>query len=656
MISKVMRSCCAGLLVAWAVTAGAAAPPARTAKGRAGGARRIAFLGLRPTADAALGQTAIAQLPDAQRLRSVAESVVEVLTGAHVLGHDDLRAALGRTYLVDLFDCRGDAACQLRVAAPLARDRVRTAVVGDYHADGASLRVRVRRLDLAAMRVTEETSFSLDRGAAESLAPWHEALRPLFQDTGRLRIVANVADASCALDGQPCEPSPEGLLEVQEGEHVIELTKEGYRRASRVVVLKRGDESRVAIALEELPVQLQKAPDPSARLPTFAAPTEETQVQPFGSIRLAMLVDDVNDGEREDIWVPPEGTTRERSVVFYPRPAVIGLGMQAPRGESGWDLRGGFGLALVRGDLPEFDSAFAELVKPEAGFRVMLGWGAPIVSGLTAGTLTLPEGFGDLAPGMVGVTFSKSFGPVVLEAFVGKHKGMFNADPEERAATPLPFGAARIAYVDEAISGRLYGEDYPLTVSLSGIYGEERVGLSAEREAVAGVNNRANPPPPSPQWVEPMLEDLPVWLASAELFVPFGEVASFASEAWYGQSVHRFEGALWQVPRLDPATGRHTALRSAGGWAQLSLNMGESFEFRLVAGVDRIVDGMGSGVAPDDAPGILENRLAALNGVWYLLGHLTLGIQLHAVQTVYDDPALGTPRVVGAALTSRLTF
>jgi hypothetical protein len=645
----------AALTLALATTAGAAGPGGGRAPGPAGGTRRIAFLGLRPAADAALGQTAIAQLPEAQRLRAVAENVVEILTGARVLRHDDLRAALGRTYLVDLFDCRGDVACQLRVASPLARAGVVTAVVGDYYADGGTLKMRIRRLDLSAQRLAGEASFAPDRGAAETLTPWEEALRPLFQDTGRLRIVANVAGATCTLDGGPCAPSPEGVLEVQEGEHVLELTKEGYRRASRVVTVKRAQESRVAVALEELPVQPQKAPDPSSRLPTFAAPTEETQVRPFGSIRLAVLYDEVNDGDREDVVVPPKVSAsgapalREGTIVFFPRPAVIGVGLQAPRSASGWELRGGFGLALVRGDLPEFDSAFAELVKPEVGFRIMLGWGAPIVSGLTAGTLTLPEGFGDLAPGLVGVTVSQSLGPVVLEGFVGKQKAMFNAAPERGAASPLPFGAARVAYVDEELMGRLYGADYPLTVSLSGIYGEERVGLAAEREWAEGLGASAFP-------ATPRLEDAPVWAGSAELFVPFGKVASLAGEGYVGQSAHRFEGALWQVPRVDPVTGRHRALRSAGGWAQVAFAPGESFELRLVAGIDRIVDGLGYGLAPGSADGIRENRLAAVNGVWYLLGHLTLGIQLHAVQTVYDDPAQGRPSVLGAAMTSRLTF
>jgi hypothetical protein len=646
------RRLVAALTLALATTAGAAGPRGGRAAAPGGGPRRIAFLGLRPAADAALGQTAIAQLPEAQRLRAVAENVVEILSGATVLRHDDLRAALGRTYLVDLFDCRGELACQLRVASPLARAGVVTAVVGDYYADGAALRVRIRRLDLRALRLAGEASFAPDRGAAETLAPWQEAMRPLFQDTGRLRIVANVAGAACTLDGGPCEPSPEGVLEVQEGEHVLELTKEGYRRASRVVAVKRGEESRVAVALEELPVQVQKAPDPSARLPTFAAPTEETQVRPFGSIRLAVLYDPVNDGDREDVWVPPAGTRREGTVVFFPRPAVIGVGMQAPRRESGWDLRGGFGLALVRGDLPEFDSAFAELVKPESGFRVMLGWGASIVSGLTAGTLTLPEGFGDLAPGLVGVTVSQSLGPVVIEAFVGKQKAMFNAAPAPGAAAPLPFGALRLAYVDEAMMGRLYGADYPLTVSVSGIYGEERVGLAAERDWASALEQASPGAFPG----VPRLEDLPVWAGSAELFLPFGKRASFAGEGYVGQSAHRFEGALWQVPRVDPATGRHRALRSVGGWAQIAFAPVESFELRLVGGIDRIVEGLGYGLAPGGADGIRENRLAAVNGVWYLLGHLTLGIQLHAVQTVYDDPAQGRPSVLGAAMTSRLTF
>ncbi len=631
-----------------------AASAARAAPPRSPEQRRIAFLGLRPAADRALDQTAIAQLGEAQRLRALAENVVEVLTGATVLRHDDLRASLSRTYLVDLFDCRGAVACQLRVAAPLARQRVTIAVVGDYYVDGSTVRIRVRRLDLAAGRLDGEAAFEPERSAAETLAPWQEALRPLFQDSGTLRLVANVADATCTLDGRPCQPSADGTMEVVEGEHVLELSKEGYRRASRVVAVKRGEELRVAVALEELPVQVLKAPDPSARLPTFAAATESTQIAPFGSIRMAILYDDVNEGELEDVRVPPRGTKREGSVVFFPRPAVLGVGMQAPRSESGWELRGGFGMAMVRGDLPEFDSAFAELVKPDSGLKVMLGWGASIVSGLTAGTLTLPEGFGDLAPGLVGVTVSKSFGPVVLEGFVGKHKGMFSAEPETRGATPLPFGAARVAWVDEGRMGRLYGADYPLTVSLSGAYGQERVGLRAEQESVV-ANNEADQPPAVPH-AAPRLEDLPVWVGSVELFVPFGRRASFSAEGWCGEGAHRFEGAVQQAARVDAASGRHHALRSAGGWAQLALNVSESFEVRVVAGSDRILDGLHSGSAPDGADAVSENRLAAVNGVWYLLGHLTLGVQFHAVQTVYDEAALVSPRVVGAALTSRLTF
>jgi hypothetical protein len=628
------------------------AAPALAATPPAKGARAIAFLGLRPATDATLGQTAITQLAEAQRLRTLAENVVEVVTGATVLRHEELRAALGRTYLVELFDCRGDAACQLRVAAPLARQGIVTAVVGDYAADGAVLRIRMRRLDLAGGRVAGEATFAPAKAAAETLEPWQEALRPLFQDTGTLRVVANVEDAACTIDRRPCEPAADGSITIEEGEHVLELSKEGYRRASRVVTVARGVEQRVAVALEELPVQVQKAPDPTARLPTFEPPTDKTQVKPFGSIRLAVLVDDVNLGDREDIVVPPRGTPREGSVVFFPRPAVLGAALQAPRSESGWELRGGLGIGWVRGDLPEFDSAFVELVKPEAGFKLMLGWGPSIVSGLTAGTLTIPEGFGDLNPGLIGITASQSIGPVVVEAFVGKQKSMFNAEAEEGAAAPLPFLAGRLAFVDEEHEGRLYGDDYPLTLSVSGLWGQERVGLAAEQEWVAGVNDAGA----SPAWAAPRVQDLPVWAGSVELFVPFGKVASFAGEAYYGQSAHRLEGALWQVPRYDPVSGRHRPLRSAGGWAQLAGSPIDGFELRLIAGIDRVVDGLAFGVAPGGAPGIRENRLAAAAAVWYLLGHLTLGIQLHAVQTVYDDPALGSPNVVGTALTSRLTF
>lgn len=621
-----------------------AAPGARAAPAPS---RPVAFLGLRPAEDARLSETALAHLPDAQRLRAVAENVVEMLSGSPVLRHDDLRAALGRAYLVELFECRADAACQLRVAAPLRRHGVAVAVVGEYDAAGDPFRIRVRRLDLVKGRVADEVESASRRAAAAALGTWRAALGPAFQDTGSVRIATNVPGAACALDGAPCTPDPDGVLaDVPEGEHVLELSKEGYRRAHRVVAVRRREELRVAIALEELPVQAQKAPDPNARVPTFEAPGERTQVVPYGFLRVALGWDSVNAGDREDpLALPRVGGVEDGGVVVLARPALAGVTVQAPRSDGGWEVRGALAAAWVKDAGPEIDAAFAEVVNEERGLRAMLGLGQPIVSSLTAGTLTLPEGFGDLAAGLVGATLSQSVGPFVLEAFVGRHKSQFSTEADAGGASPGPFGAARIALVSERHVGTLYGEEYPLTLAVSAVRGAVRVGL-AEEQAWAAAEGIA----------APVREDLDVRVASVEAFVPFGRRASLSGEAYVGEEARLLEGALWQAPRVDPVTGRHAALRSAGGWAQLSIAAGPALELRVVAGIDRVLRGLDAGLAPDGGAAIRENRLGAVNAVWYALDQLALGVQVHAVRTEYADAAHGSPTLVGAVATGQLKF
>ncbi|HET8539557.1 MAG TPA: PEGA domain-containing protein [Anaeromyxobacter sp.] len=607
---------------------------------------RVAFLGLRPAQSASFAGTAILKLPEAQRLRAVAENVVETLSGSSVVRHEELRAALGPTYLAELFECAGDAACQLHVAAPLRRKGIAAAFAGDYFAADGGLRIRLRRFDLAQARLADEAAFGLPVAEAESLAPWRAALAAMLQDTGSVRLATNLPDAACTLDGRPCELSAEGVIaRVAEGEHVLELSRPGYRRATRVIAVKRREELRVALALEELPIQAQKAPDPNARVPIFETPGEATRVAAFGAFRLALAWDDQNAGHREDpIALPPAPGVDGGGVVVLPRPSIVGVTVQAPRSESGWQLRGAISLGWVKDPGPEIDSAFAEVVKEEVGFRLMLGFGQGIVSSLTAGTLTTPEGFGDLTAAFAGVTVSKSLGPLVLEGFVGRPVAEFSPSEEPAGSSARPFGAVHLAFVSERHMGRLYGEDYPLTVGISGLYGTERVGLADEQAWAAGAGVAA-----------PALEDVRAWVASVEVHVPLGKRASLAGEAYVGEGAHLLEGALWQAPRVDPATGRHATLRSTGGWAQVSLAAGASVEVRLVAGVDA-VDGLAAGLAPDGAPAVRRNRLAAANVVWFPFEPLALGAQLHAIETAYADAALGTATLLGFVLTSQLKF
>jgi hypothetical protein len=601
-------------------------------------------LGLRPTADASLGATALAQLSDAQKLRQVVESLVEVASGGQVLGHEQLRAGLGRAYLVALFDCLGEATCQVAAARPLRALGVTTAVIGDYHAGEERLHVRLRTLDLVRERVAEESTFDVPRGGAGELAPWRAGLAPLFGETGTIRLVVSQPEAQCLLDGRPCQLDADGIMaDVPEGEHLLVVTKEGFKRSERVVAVRRREQARVAVALEALPVQAQRAPDPENRVPTFETPTDEPQANLFGSFRLALGLDDVNAGDREDPFVPAGASAGGVTFTALPRPAVLGAAVQAPRREDGWQIRGAVSLAWVKDAGPEIDSAFAEVVHEERGLRLMLGWGQSIVSGLTPGTLTLAEAFGDLSYAGAGVTGSTSVGPVLLEGFLGKHTSHFAPEPVLGGAASLPAAAVHVAYVAKEVVGTLYGEDYPLTVGLSGVAGVERVGVGEEAAwaAEAGL---------------PVVdEQLPYWVASLEAFVPFGRALSLAGEAWVGDDVRLLEGAAWQPPRLDPATGSHRALRSAGGWLQLSYLPEEDLELRVVAGTDRAIDQLRWGRPVGDEPAIAGNSLAAVVAV-QRFGQLYFGAQVHVVRTSYADAALPAVWLRALTLTAQLEW
>jgi hypothetical protein len=614
------------------------------ASARAGEPPPIAVLGLRPTEDAAFGATAIAQLAEAQKLRQVVENVIEAASASKVLGHEPLRASLGRAYLVGLFDCKGDAACLLGIARSLRSTGVTTAVAGDYFLAEGVIKVRLRKLDLVREQVAEELIFEVPRDDAGALAPWRAGLAPLFGETGSIRLVVSQPEAACLLDGRACALDGEGTMpEVPEGEHLLVITREGFKKSERVVAVRRRDQTRVAVALEELPVQAQKTPDPNARVPTFEKPTDAPQAKPFGSLRLAISVDDLNVGEREDPFVPAGTRPGHGALTVLPRPAVLGFAIQAPRQESGWQTRGAVSLAWVKDSGPEIDSAFAEIVHEEKGLRLMLGWGAPIVSSLTAGTLTLPEAFGDLSFGGVGLTGTTSFGPILVEAFLGKHKSQFSAGPAVGEAAPLPMGALHVAYVDKERMGVLYGDEFPLTIGLSGLLGQDRVGVGDEVAWAQGLGAAL------------FREQVTVWVASLELYVPFGKTASLAGEAWVGDDVRLLEGAAWQPPRLDLVTGRHRPLRSAGGWAQLALSPLEELELRLVAGTDQAVANLTWGTPIGGEPAIRGNSLVALAAVrsW---GQLALGAQVHLVRTTYGDPASPPAVTRGLTFTSQLKF
>ena len=195
----------------------ALAPAAKAPAAPAGG---LAVLGLRPVEAGPGSATAITRLAEAQRLRAAVEGVAEALGGAPPLRHDDLRGALGRAYLVTLFDCLDDEPCLLAAAAPLRARGVDAALVGEYGRQGDLLTVRLRRLDLRAGRVAAAATFEVPAAQAEALAPWRAGLAPLFDDTGSLALVVNLPGKPSAIDDclQAVFPAVPYCLDLIEGD------------------------------------------------------------------------------------------------------------------------------------------------------------------------------------------------------------------------------------------------------------------------------------------------------------------------------------------------------------------------------------------------------------------------------------------------------
>ncbi|MDF1566156.1 MAG: hypothetical protein P1V51_24200 [Deltaproteobacteria bacterium] len=612
------------------------------------GDAKMALLGLRPTTDASRAETDVLELGQAQRLRDTASSVLEAVSGTHMLDHETITQLLGRSYLVDLFACGESSACVEKLSRPLMKHGVHTVIVGDYYQVKAGYRMRIRVIDLETRRERATVELDLPLKDATSLPVWRESLATLFDDTGSLRIVTNVEGYACTLDGAPCDFLEPGLIAgVKEGEHLLVLTRAGHKSATQGVSVKRGVEQRVVLPLEAQPMKVQRAPDPKMPLPAFPEPSEEVEVIPFGYVRLLLVADDHNSGDLEDFVVDADPSReRELTLTGLPMPALLGVGLQSPQLDSGWVLRGGVAAGFIKTSVPELDSAYAEAEQEDWGTRVVLGLAGSIVNSLAAGTQTLPEGFGDLAPTMVGVQLTQTLGPMVIEAFGGRFRSQFTEDGEwsSGSASPAPTFALRLAYLDEDRVGSLYGEEQPLTLSISGAFTLLRVGVGEEEWVDATFVGATRP----------VIEDLPTWLLSAELFVPFGQRGSLAGEFYLGDGAHLFEGALLQGHRFDPTTGLHWQLRAAGGWLQVIWAFTDTLELRLTGGQEQIVNGLQLGFDPAEGTPIHWNRLVALGAVWRPFDNLSVGLQLHRIDTKYDRG----PRtdLHGVALATQLSF
>jgi hypothetical protein len=602
------------------------------AQGRGARDEAIVFAGLRPTSDSEMRETAIRRLAEAQGLRQVAENVVAAVSGREVVGHERLRELLGSSYLVELMACGAKIPCILKVVRPLRAKGYRQLVVGDYYVNGTEYVIRISLHELGSKAPPKTVTFGLSEATIEDPAAWQRHLELLFANRGKVEIISNVQGAGCTVDGKPCDLGPDRVISLPPGEHVIELSKQGYLPRSRVVVVQPGTQQTIALGLDALPIQAGQAPNQLTE--NMPAPGGSS-IKVFGRVQFTAGYDGSNQGEGYE-WVAQPGGSQPRDgqVSFFERKTLLGVAVSGPKLAGSWQTRG-----LFLGG-PFWDRTFSvaiaqvDLVREDLGLKISFGrMFIPTVNTVAPGNFE-NTGFGSLEYVSTGGKVSKTLGPILVELGVGRPLAVPISMPPlyaPQTANKLPFVEGHVAYLDPGHSGVLYGQETPLTIGVSGAAGTQRVGPGEAATIRAQV----------PDAVDPVVEDLPVWIASAEAIIPMGRFM-LVGEGYMGRGAGLYSGATFQAPRIDPMTGRHTQLASLGAWGQLSYAISERWVAFALGGIDRVTRGLDRGVAINLTPGIVQNRLLGAILAWSPLDELRFSVHLQHIRTVYHELNPGT--------------
>ena len=613
------------LACAWGSSARAAPDSATT--------NQLVVLGLRPTTGAN-GPTEIRRLAEAQKSRSLIESLLQLISGHDVVGHEDLRQLLGDSYMVDLFDCTDRLGCITARLVQLKRSGYTTAVYGTYWVDGDTFHFRVFTFSLATGRPLKHVEFDLAGAQLENADAWRPELDKLFTNKGRVVIASNIPDFQCTVDSEPCSFGPDGhSLSLTSGEHVIQLSKKGYKAATRVVNIAEASDQRVAVPLEQQPIAA-----PAASRTDIEVPASSDEAPPgvavAGQITFGAVVEPYDTVDNINNPSPAPGALRYWHVGANIVPSYIGaIFNDTKRGN--WRFSGFLYAGLFPGHLFRLPIAGVALVNANAGLTINAGrLFTPTVNVTTPGLfLAQAQGTGEFSYGFDGVKMSKSFGHLVLDIGIGRPETFTEADPLPPSSGFDAYDVEyRLQYLMPEHAVSLYGKKTPMMVAVSGALGEHRVGLN---ETVPMGD------------ATPIQQNLPFWVFSGELILPLGPLV-LSSGGYDGQGANYFSGAIFQGDRLDPVTGEHRLLRSWGAWAQLSLPLGP-FELMMMFGQDNVYKNLAWGI---DAHGLATqaewNRLSAVMATYDLSKRLRVGEELILYQTQYRTGESSYPGAVSA--------
>ena len=144
-----------------------------------GGPQPIVVAGLRPTSDREYKQLEIMRLTEAQEIREAVDDAVREVSKRSILNHGGLRVALGKGYLVKLFECDANTSCIANTFAGVS-DRATMVVYGDYTETPDSHFFRFKLIDLGVGELQAEVEFGMTKKELKDRDRWQREMAVLL--------------------------------------------------------------------------------------------------------------------------------------------------------------------------------------------------------------------------------------------------------------------------------------------------------------------------------------------------------------------------------------------------------------------------------------------------------------------------------------------
>jgi hypothetical protein len=204
---------------------------------------------------------AVVQLVTPSSMTGLAAQVTQILLRHapkqkfSALSPDQIRAKLGESGHGEVLECGLQPACLASVLQPLNVD---FAAVGALSRDEQSYLLKLRLVDLKALRVTSEVDkpilIASRRFVRDVDAAIPSFLRGEAEPLGTLQLVADVEGAQVILDGEAIGMAPL-TRQVKSGKHQVQLQKPEYLTISRLVTIEAGASTQEQFRLIQEPSQ-----------------------------------------------------------------------------------------------------------------------------------------------------------------------------------------------------------------------------------------------------------------------------------------------------------------------------------------------------------------------------------------------------------------